>query len=133
MQKNCLHVLAGMKQSAHTYLLKPVHEGLKVSLFTTDSKVLFILITNVIIVLKRSPGESCKYRFSPTVHGSVTCLMSRLFLTQPQYRQLGTSDWLNKSLFDKLLLSIERELQDLQGSVEPCHQVDTQHKTHSSF
>ncbi|XP_070776384.1 tumor necrosis factor alpha-induced protein 2 [Enoplosus armatus] len=69
VRQNCLFVLNDMKQSAHTYLLKPVHEVLK-----------------------------------------------------PQYRKLGTSDWLNKSLFEKLLVSAEKELQDLQGSIESCHQ-----------
>ncbi|XP_033497952.2 tumor necrosis factor alpha-induced protein 2 isoform X1 [Epinephelus lanceolatus] len=69
VQKNCLDVLADMEQSAHTYLLKPVHEALK-----------------------------------------------------PQYRKLGTSDWLNKPLFEKLLVSIENELQGLQGSIVSSHQ-----------
>ncbi|XP_042357203.1 tumor necrosis factor alpha-induced protein 2-like isoform X2 [Plectropomus leopardus] len=69
VQKHCLDVLIDMKESAHTYLLKPVHNGLK-----------------------------------------------------PQYRKLGTSDWLNKPLFEKLLVSLEKELQDLQGSTESCHQ-----------
>ncbi|XP_070698095.1 tumor necrosis factor alpha-induced protein 2-like [Pempheris klunzingeri] len=69
VQENCLHVLTHMEQSAHMYLLKPVHEVLK-----------------------------------------------------PQYRKLGTSDWLNKSLFEELLVSITQELQDLQGSIESCNQ-----------
>lgn len=69
VQKNCLDVLTDMKQSAHTYLLKPVHNVLK-----------------------------------------------------PQYRRLGTSDWLNNPLFENLLVSIEKELQDLQELTESCHQ-----------
>ncbi|XP_059209245.1 tumor necrosis factor alpha-induced protein 2-like [Centropristis striata] len=69
VQKNCLHVLTEMKQSAHTYLLEPVHKVLK-----------------------------------------------------PQYRKLGTNNWLSKPLFDKLLVSIEKELQDLQGSSQSSHQ-----------
>ncbi|KAM9341656.1 tumor necrosis factor alpha-induced protein 2 isoform 2-T2 [Symphorus nematophorus] len=69
VQEKCLLILPDMRQSAHAYLLKPVHEVLK-----------------------------------------------------PQYRKLGTSNWLNKNLFEKLLDSIEHELQDLQGSIEPCHQ-----------
>lgn len=48
---------------------------------------------------------------------------SCLCLTQPQYRKLGTSDWLNQPLFEKLLGSIEHELQVLQGLTESCHQV----------
>lgn len=35
VQESCLLVLPDMKQSAHTYLLKPVHEVLKVRFFTT--------------------------------------------------------------------------------------------------
>uniref|UniRef100_UPI0037E91355 tumor necrosis factor alpha-induced protein 2-like isoform X1 n=2 Tax=Semicossyphus pulcher TaxID=241346 RepID=UPI0037E91355 len=69
VQRNCLQILSHMKESAHTYLLKPVHEALK-----------------------------------------------------PQYNKLGTNDWLNNSLFEKLLDSIENELQDLQGSIQSCHQ-----------
>ncbi|KAM7376384.1 hypothetical protein PAMP_006125 [Pampus punctatissimus] len=66
---DCLSVLTDMKQSAHTYLISPVHEVLK-----------------------------------------------------PQYRKLGTSDWLNKSTFENLLVKIKDEIQDLQGSAESCHQ-----------
>ncbi|XP_076604047.1 tumor necrosis factor alpha-induced protein 2-like [Chaetodon auriga] len=69
VQRDCLLILDDMKQSAHTYLLKPVHENLK-----------------------------------------------------PHYRKLGTSDWLNSDPFEKLLVSIEQQLQDLQGSIEACHQ-----------
>ncbi|KAG8013091.1 Tumor necrosis factor alpha-induced protein 2 [Nibea albiflora] len=65
----CLLVLPDMKQTAHAYLLKPIHEALK-----------------------------------------------------PHYRKLGTSDWLNKSTFKKLLDGIKEELQDLHGSTESCHQ-----------
>ncbi|XP_068608111.1 tumor necrosis factor alpha-induced protein 2-like [Brachionichthys hirsutus] len=65
----CLCILSDMRRSAHSHLLKPVHDVLK-----------------------------------------------------PQYRKLGTSDWLNKPLFDRLLVSMERQLQELQGSTEPCHQ-----------
>ncbi|KAI3367095.1 hypothetical protein L3Q82_008160 [Scortum barcoo] len=69
VRETCLLALPDMKQSAHTYLLKPVHEVLK-----------------------------------------------------PQYRKLGTNDWLNKSAFAKLLGGIEEELQGLQGLVESCQQ-----------
>ncbi|XP_062296798.1 tumor necrosis factor alpha-induced protein 2-like, partial [Scomber scombrus] len=70
VRESCLSILNDMKQSAHTYLLSPVHEVLK-----------------------------------------------------PQYRKLGTSDWLNKPTpFDNLLSSIEKEIGDLQGSIEACHQ-----------
>ncbi|XP_050934235.1 tumor necrosis factor alpha-induced protein 2 isoform X1 [Lates calcarifer] len=69
VRKDCLSVLTDMKESAHMYLLSPVHEVLK-----------------------------------------------------PQYRKLGTSDWLNKPLFEKLLVSIQAEIQELQGSKESCHQ-----------
>ncbi|KAM9708900.1 tumor necrosis factor alpha-induced protein 2 isoform 1-T1 [Menidia menidia] len=69
VQQNCLSVLTDMKQSAHVYLLSPVHKVLK-----------------------------------------------------PQYQKLGTSDWLKKNAFDKLQSSIEKELQDLQGLVQPCQE-----------
>lgn len=36
--ENLLRILPDMKQSAHAYLLKPVHEVLKVSLVTSDFK-----------------------------------------------------------------------------------------------
>ncbi|XP_026163471.1 tumor necrosis factor alpha-induced protein 2 isoform X2 [Mastacembelus armatus] len=69
VRTNCLCVLDDTKQSAHVYLLNPVHGVLK-----------------------------------------------------PLYKKLGTSDWLNKTLFENLLISIEREIQDVQGSTESCHQ-----------
>lgn len=51
---------------------------------------------------------------------NAACLCS----TQPEYRKLGTSGWLNKNLFNRLLGGIEEELQVLQGSIGSCHQVD---------
>uniref|UniRef100_A0AAQ4NXB1 Tumor necrosis factor, alpha-induced protein 2b n=1 Tax=Gasterosteus aculeatus aculeatus TaxID=481459 RepID=A0AAQ4NXB1_GASAC len=41
---------------------------------------------------------------------------------KPEYRKLGTSGWLNKNLFNRLLGGIEEELQGLQGSIGSCHQ-----------
>ncbi|KAM6912826.1 tumor necrosis factor alpha-induced protein 2-like [Xenentodon cancila] len=67
--KNCLCILTDMKQSAHSYLLSPVHKLLK-----------------------------------------------------PQYRKLGTKNWLKKNLFEHLLCSIEKAAQELQGSCLPSHQ-----------
>uniref|UniRef100_A0A3Q4I8B0 Exocyst complex component Sec6 n=1 Tax=Neolamprologus brichardi TaxID=32507 RepID=A0A3Q4I8B0_NEOBR len=69
VKKNCLQVLTEMKQSAHTYLLTPVHKSLK-----------------------------------------------------PHYQKLGTSDWLKKNTFEKLLNSTEDELQELQGSSQSSYQ-----------
>ncbi|XP_030574338.1 tumor necrosis factor alpha-induced protein 2-like [Archocentrus centrarchus] len=69
VRENCLQVLTEMKQSAHTYLLNPVHKVLK-----------------------------------------------------PHYQKLGTSDWLKKNVFEKLLFSTDEELQQLQGSAQSCHQ-----------
>ncbi|XP_042079654.1 tumor necrosis factor alpha-induced protein 2-like [Haplochromis burtoni] len=69
VQKNCLQVLTEMKQSAHTYLLTPVHKILK-----------------------------------------------------PHYQKVGTSDWLKKNTFEKLLNSTEDELQELQGSRQSSYQ-----------
>ncbi|XP_063765290.1 tumor necrosis factor alpha-induced protein 2-like isoform X2 [Eleginops maclovinus] len=40
---------------------------------------------------------------------------------KPQYRKLGTSDWLHKGQFKELLDDIKNEVQDLQGSTESCH------------
>ncbi|XP_073340549.1 tumor necrosis factor alpha-induced protein 2-like isoform X2 [Pagrus major] len=39
-----------------------------------------------------------------------------------QYRKLGTSDWLNKKAFEKLLDSIKEELHDLQGLTDASQQ-----------
>ncbi|XP_063353744.1 tumor necrosis factor alpha-induced protein 2-like [Pelmatolapia mariae] len=69
VRKNCLQVLTEMKQSAHTYLLTPVHKILK-----------------------------------------------------PHYQKVGTSDWLKKNTFEKLLKSTEEELQELQGSSQSSYQ-----------
>ncbi|XP_019204088.1 exocyst complex component 3-like protein 2 [Oreochromis niloticus] len=69
VRENCLQVLTEMKQSAHTYLLTPVHKVLK-----------------------------------------------------PHYKKLGTSDWLKKNTFEKLLNSTEEELQQLQGSSQSSYQ-----------
>ncbi|XP_063355997.1 tumor necrosis factor alpha-induced protein 2-like isoform X2 [Pelmatolapia mariae] len=69
VRENCLQVLTEMKQSAHTYLLTPVHKILK-----------------------------------------------------PHYKKVGTSDWLKKNTFEKLLKSTEEELQELQGSSQSSYQ-----------
>ncbi|XP_051812544.1 tumor necrosis factor alpha-induced protein 2 isoform X2 [Acanthochromis polyacanthus] len=69
VRESCLCVLTDMRQSAHAYLLNPVHKVLK-----------------------------------------------------PHYQKLGTSDWLKKNPFEKLLSSIEKELEDLQGSSLLCNQ-----------
>ncbi|XP_063355688.1 tumor necrosis factor alpha-induced protein 2-like [Pelmatolapia mariae] len=69
VKENCLPILTEMKQSAHTYLLTPVHKILK-----------------------------------------------------PHYLKLGTSDWLKKNTFEKLLYSTEEELQELQGSSRSAYQ-----------
>ncbi|KAL3969148.1 discs, large-associated protein 1 [Sarotherodon galilaeus] len=69
VRENCLRGLTEMKQSAHTYLLTPVHKILK-----------------------------------------------------PHYKKVGTSDWLKKNTFEKLLYSTEEELQELQGLTQSCHQ-----------
>ncbi|XP_067336607.1 tumor necrosis factor alpha-induced protein 2-like isoform X2 [Channa argus] len=41
---------------------------------------------------------------------------------RPHYRKLGTYEWLKRSVFENLLVSIEAELEDLQGLTEPCQQ-----------
>ncbi|XP_028995839.1 tumor necrosis factor alpha-induced protein 2 [Betta splendens] len=40
----------------------------------------------------------------------------------PQYRMLGTDAWLYRATFDRLLVSIEAESQDLKSLTESCHQ-----------
>ncbi|XP_058471653.1 tumor necrosis factor alpha-induced protein 2-like isoform X1 [Solea solea] len=69
VRRNCLSVLSGMKESAHAYLLLPVHDSLR-----------------------------------------------------PQYRKLGTSEWLNKGVFEKLLLSAQAVDEQLRGLKESCRQ-----------
>ncbi|XP_039459626.1 tumor necrosis factor alpha-induced protein 2-like [Oreochromis aureus] len=69
VREKCLQVLTEMKQSAHTYLLTPVHKILK-----------------------------------------------------PHYQKVGTSDWLKKNTFKKLLNSTEEELRELQGSSQSSYQ-----------
>ncbi|XP_078145713.1 tumor necrosis factor alpha-induced protein 2 isoform X2 [Centroberyx gerrardi] len=69
VRENCLSAVTAMEQSAHTFLLSPVHKQLK-----------------------------------------------------PQYRTLGTSDWLKEQVFEKLLGSLEEHIKDLQGLTESCQQ-----------
>uniref|UniRef100_A0A3P8S1A7 TNF alpha induced protein 2 n=1 Tax=Amphiprion percula TaxID=161767 RepID=A0A3P8S1A7_AMPPE len=69
VRESCLCVLTDMRQSAHAYLLNPIHKVLK-----------------------------------------------------PHYQKLGTSDWLKKNPFEKLMISVKKELEDLQGSSPSCHQ-----------
>nr|XP_019960318.1 PREDICTED: tumor necrosis factor alpha-induced protein 2 [Paralichthys olivaceus] len=68
-RRNCLRVLTDMKESAHVYLLSPVHKALK-----------------------------------------------------PHYKKLGTNDWLKKPVFEQLLVGIQTQSEELQGSKESCHQ-----------
>ncbi|XP_060938379.1 tumor necrosis factor alpha-induced protein 2-like [Limanda limanda] len=41
---------------------------------------------------------------------------------KPHYRKLGTSEWLNKPEFERLLVGIQTQSEELQGSKESCHQ-----------
>lgn len=50
---------------------------------------------------------------------------SCLDFTQPHYRKIGTTEWLNKQAFEKLLVSLQHELQVLQGFTETSHQVSS--------
>uniref|UniRef100_A0A3P9AZZ6 Exocyst complex component Sec6 n=1 Tax=Maylandia zebra TaxID=106582 RepID=A0A3P9AZZ6_9CICH len=43
-------------------------------------------------------------------------------LTSPHYQKVGTSDWLKKNTFEKLLNSTEDQLQELQGSSQSSYQ-----------
>lgn len=49
--------------------------------------------------------------------------MFSLYLLQPHYRKLGTSEWLHQPLFEPLLENIAQEFEAVQGSTESCHQV----------
>ncbi|XP_039993957.1 tumor necrosis factor alpha-induced protein 2-like isoform X2 [Xiphias gladius] len=67
--------------------------------------------------------ENCLRVLTDMKESAHTYLLSRVHeVLKPQYRKLGTSDWLNKPLFEKLLASIQTESQELQGSKESCHQ-----------
>ncbi|KAK2826755.1 hypothetical protein Q5P01_020969 [Channa striata] len=56
-------------------------------------------------------------------HSAHTYLLKPVHkVLKPQYRKLGTDDWLNKPVFDSLLCSIKAQIQDLQGSPESSHQ-----------
>ncbi|KAM9777651.1 tumor necrosis factor alpha-induced protein 2-like [Neosynchiropus ocellatus] len=41
---------------------------------------------------------------------------------KPNYRKLGTCEWLNRSAFEMMIDSMENEIQNLEGSLESCHQ-----------
>lgn len=62
---------------------------------------------------------------------SLKCFLtdSCLCLTQPQYRKLGTNEWLSKPVFKNLLLSLQRQTEDLQGLNQSCLQVNATKQT----
>uniref|UniRef100_H3C172 Exocyst complex component Sec6 n=1 Tax=Tetraodon nigroviridis TaxID=99883 RepID=H3C172_TETNG len=41
---------------------------------------------------------------------------------KPQYRKIGTTEWLNNQVFEKLLMSLQQEIPVLQGSTPTSHQ-----------
>lgn len=43
-------------------------------------------------------------------------------LLKPRYRRLGTKEWLYTTQFNKLLCCIERQIQNIEGLPEICHQ-----------
>ncbi|XP_003962908.2 tumor necrosis factor alpha-induced protein 2 [Takifugu rubripes] len=49
---------------------------------------------------------------------------------KPQYRKIGTLDWLNRRVFENLLVDLQQELQVLQGSSATSHQklIDQMHQ-----
>ncbi|XP_029349750.1 tumor necrosis factor alpha-induced protein 2-like isoform X2 [Echeneis naucrates] len=65
---------------------------------------------NCLLILKEMKEAAHTYLLSPA-HEAL----------RPQYRKLGTNDWLNQPLFDRLLLSIQQEVEELQGTKESCH------------
>ncbi|KAK5618005.1 hypothetical protein CRENBAI_023494 [Crenichthys baileyi] len=68
--------------------------------------------------------ENCLAVLTDMKQSAYTFLLSSVHANlKPQYRKLGTSDWLlKKTLFEKLLSSMENELQDLEGLPHSCHQ-----------
>uniref|UniRef100_A0A3P9KV22 Exocyst complex component Sec6 n=1 Tax=Oryzias latipes TaxID=8090 RepID=A0A3P9KV22_ORYLA len=62
-------------------------------------------------VLADMKQSACNYLLSP-VHK----------VLKPQYQKLGTSDWLKKNAFQKLLDTLEKELQQFQDVPHTCRQ-----------
>lgn len=68
--------------------------------------------------------ENCLTVLNDIRKSGKTCLLSSMHkYLKPQYQKLGTSDWLKKkSLFEKLLGSLENQFQYLEGLSQSCHQ-----------
>ncbi|XP_014892458.1 tumor necrosis factor alpha-induced protein 2 [Poecilia latipinna] len=68
--------------------------------------------------------ENCLTILSDMRQSARTCLLSSVHKSlKPQYQKLGTGDWLKKkSVFEKLLSSLENSIQDLEGLAPSCYQ-----------
>lgn len=140
MHKNFEQLLPDMRQSAHAYLLKPVHEALKVSKLT--SPLLLRLLSLLLPMKSKSIKARCFISelsdlfvavvicnvYTAAEEGASPSQMFSLCLLQQQYRKLGTSEWLNQHLFEPLLDTITHEFQDVKGSTDSCHQVKKKKK-----
>ncbi|XP_053289832.1 tumor necrosis factor alpha-induced protein 2 isoform X1 [Pleuronectes platessa] len=67
--------------------------------------------------------RNCLKVLSDMKESAQTYLLSSVHdVLKPHYRKLGTSEWLNKPEFERLLDSIQTQSKELQGSKESCHQ-----------
>ncbi|XP_005811339.1 tumor necrosis factor alpha-induced protein 2 [Xiphophorus maculatus] len=68
--------------------------------------------------------ENCLTILSDMRQSARTCLLSSVHKSlKPQYRKLGTGDWLKKkSVFENLLSSLENSIQGLEGLAPSSHQ-----------
>uniref|UniRef100_A0A3Q4IAE0 Tumor necrosis factor alpha-induced protein 2-like n=1 Tax=Neolamprologus brichardi TaxID=32507 RepID=A0A3Q4IAE0_NEOBR len=67
--------------------------------------------------------ENCLQVLTEMKQSALTYLLTPVHKSlKPHYQKVGTSDWLKKNTFEKLLNSTEDELQELQGSSQSCHQ-----------
>ncbi|CAI5697057.1 unnamed protein product [Oreochromis niloticus] len=67
--------------------------------------------------------ENCLPVLTEMKQSAYTYLLTPVHkILKPHYKKLGTSDWLKKNTFEKLLNSTEEELQELQGSSQSSYQ-----------
>lgn len=67
--------------------------------------------------------ENCLRGLTEMKQSAQTYLLTPVHkILKPHYKKVGTSDWLKKNTFEKLLNSTEEELQELQGLTQSCHQ-----------
>uniref|UniRef100_A0A668TGY7 Tumor necrosis factor, alpha-induced protein 2b n=1 Tax=Oreochromis aureus TaxID=47969 RepID=A0A668TGY7_OREAU len=67
--------------------------------------------------------ENCLPVLTEMKQSAYTYLLTPVHkILKPHYKKVGTSDWLKKNTFEKLLNSTEEELQQLQGSSQSSYQ-----------